>query len=248
MSGDVTLCTVSRNARDAAALMWESYLEHHERPVLFVYDNGSTDGAAEYLGSRADYFHRSEAASTHGAGLDHLCPLVETPYTLVVDTDVEFLAPTVGVMKGADAFAAHQARWFSDDSAYGFNEFHGDMYARLWGFQVYAALFRTAELQGLLRHVSFRPLARPGPPMPHHCYDTGAMLYHVALAAGLRVAEIDLTGHIIHYGSITLALYSEYSQYVPHLAQYKRGQYDIIRSRLRTLREGRSRRGGAATP
>lgn len=112
MLSDVTLCTVAFNGLYAASLMWESFCKYHDKPTLFVYENGSTDGTAEYFKERADFMWRSDKNECHGLGLDRLCKKVETEYTLTVDTDVEFHKPTVPMMKSLDAFAVHQCRWW----------------------------------------------------------------------------------------------------------------------------------------
>jgi glycosyltransferase involved in cell wall biosynthesis len=232
---DVTLCTVALNGLDAVSLMWESYLKYHDRPVFFAYDNGSTDGTREYLEKNADFVYKSENNDYHGRGLDYLCKRTETEYILTVDTDVEFLQPMVPMMMSYDAFAVHQRKWWTVDNS----EPHitdtatwgGREYRIPWRFMIFAALFKTKDLQDLLRDFSFSVYRNDEMRL---FWDTSGMMYKVSQAMGYKIVEIDLFDYYRHYWSVTLNTH----QFKNNPERYAKGleTNKVIRDRLMKLR------------
>jgi hypothetical protein len=217
---DVTLCTVVHHAPEAAALMWESYCKHHDRTPLFVCDNG---GGEEYFKEKADLFISPGKNIGHGRGLDALCLSVETPYTLICDTDIEFLLPTVSEMKSKDAFAVCNLRTY----------YEGMHKEDLWkieaGFDPHCALFKTKPLQALLKHFSFTEYRLLNETV---YYDVGCMLYRAALAANLGIhnASLWLPKHVHHFGHVSCGPYDH------KFKEHAERQTEVIRKRLTYVR------------
>lgn len=98
----LTILTVNHNSVDALALMRESFLHHHpdlaDKTLFYGWDNGSTDGAREYMMKHWHHVHTEPENDEYGGlghGADALSRLVETPYCCLVDSDVEFVGSSV---------------------------------------------------------------------------------------------------------------------------------------------------------
>ena len=205
-------CTVVcaiHGAKHAFDLMWRSFDKWHRPTPLYVCNTGGDDDCAE-LGRKyaTEYV---EAPVSHGVAIDLLCSMVKTPYVLVSDSDVEFLAPVV------DDMIAEQAFCVSPPDRYGQGS------AEYMGFKTYGqpridpccALFQTLPLQSLLNHTSFAFYVSPH--QAKH-YDTGSMLYHVAKARqGALGPAADIYNcktpdwlwkNIHHFGSLSWGLTS----------------------------------------
>ena len=238
MDKRLTICTVAFNAADALALMWESYLRYHVRPFLYGVDHGSMDGADVYLRQEADYYEAVPDYEEHGQGLDRICLRVETPYTLVVDTDCEFFAPVMEdmlvVIEDSNAFCVTIAI----DHA-------GPEKAATWAGHLLTAdraspvcaLFRTEPLQHYLKYCSFGTYALN----QRKFFDSGAMVYHVASAAGETfVSPPWMRDRIGHYGELS-------SLWLPgHSAEHTtklRERYHGLSARLHELRRIWQERG-----
>jgi glycosyltransferase involved in cell wall biosynthesis len=93
---DVTILLATRNGADVVRLTLSSLRRFTpEAYRVIVADNGSTDGARDYLGSLdwIEIFDRDprRALTSHGATLDWLARKVRTRYFLTLDSDVVFL-------------------------------------------------------------------------------------------------------------------------------------------------------------
>lgn len=227
---DVTICTVSFNGLDAVSLMWESYLKYHERPVFFAYDNNSNDGTRQYLRKHTDFLYESKTNDYHGRGLDYLCKRVDTEYTLTVDTDIEFLKPTIPMMIEYDAFAVHQKKWWnrtSIDKIYiGEHE-----YESRWRFMAFVTLFKTKELQNILKHFSFSMYKNDE---IKSIWDTSGMIYQISLLLGHKIVEIDMFDYYKHYQSVTVN--NEQLKHNPDRLGVGAKSLKLIRQRLMRLR------------
>ncbi len=193
---DCTVCVVNLGMKDAFDLMWQSFKAHHgDGYPLYVWDNGSKDGCDQLGRMYATKF--TMGCASHGVALDKLCKTVETPYILVADNDVEFLAPVIEEMKAESAFCV------SPPDRYGMGgaEYMGYPCKGQPRIDPCCALFRTEELNRLLEFTSFAFYVSP-----HQAknYDTGSMLYQFALATGLTVSQPSwLWEKVHHFGGIT---------------------------------------------
>lgn len=221
---DITLCTVSLNAYHACALMWGSYLRHHPKAPLYAWDNKSEDGAAEYFKKHATLFMTGDRVE-HGVALDVLCKRVETKYTLVVDTDVEFVD---------DLYAG----WEFDDRYYCYGSLRRGYYVNERkevfqnGVHPCCAIYKTETLQKLLEHFSFSVYINTN---VKKLYDTAAMLSFVAEAAGLKLhTPPDWENRFIHYGAITNSIWGRLSAKTD-LRTTKLQTYETIKDRLKII-------------
>ena len=91
---DISLISVNWNQRSVMELMLKSYAVHHPgRLKLMLVDNGSTDGSKEWLVEQDIPFIDLPTNLGHEQALNVVYPYIRTKYALVVDTDVEFVAP-----------------------------------------------------------------------------------------------------------------------------------------------------------
>ena len=233
---NVTVAMVSFNAADAAALTWESLIRHNGEFSLYVWDNGSTDGAADYLKARAALFLKgaNRPAHEHGACLDALIGRIDTDYTLVLDTDVEFLEPAVYDMlcevQRQDALCCAPApvRDLGNASMFG-KTLRGQR-----RIDPCCALFNTHKLKTLLTRFSFGTYLRWN---AGEWFDTGAMLYRAADLSGMVVSEPDwVRRRLIHFGGMSAIFHPTNA----HAAQeFQKSRYRTITHRLNNLRLNR---------
>ncbi len=208
MSRDVTVCTVAYNAAAAVELMWESYrYRHRSVGPLFAHDNGSTDGAAEYLKTHADKFVQSVRNVGHGPALNDLCAVVTTPYTLVCDTDVEFFVPVVDRLiaelevpgVGGVCYPSAAGRATLGPCKFGVT----DMLS-LARIDPCCAMFRTADLQRWLRATAPTGWGMHVEPAYRLLYDCGAVVRSALEADGFRLAQPAWLGaDVRHWGGVT---------------------------------------------
>lgn len=91
----VTLLSVNWNQRDAMELMLKSFALHHYegKPMrLRLVDNNSTDESREWLKSQQIPFVEMDSNIGHEQAINYVYDSVDTPYCLLLDTDVEFKA------------------------------------------------------------------------------------------------------------------------------------------------------------
>lgn len=194
-------------------------MRYHPKPRLFVKDNGSTDGADRYFAKRADLFIKGKGY--HGSSLDILCKQVKTPYTLVVDTDVEFMKCIYsGYLFAEKTLAICNQR-----------KFKGVIKEKETrpGFGIHCVLFDTKKLQHLLKTFSFSH-SEDGA----YFYDTGDRIWYQAIESGYHIhTPKDWESRFVHYEGITGTLWANQH---PSMEIEKRDKYSYIKSRLYSLR------------
>lgn len=199
---EITVCVVVHNAADCVALMRESLLHYHPEQALRFHgvDNGSTDGAGEYLNQHFDrVVHYEDNEHRHGICMDDLCREVQTPYTLVTDSDVEFTGDVLGpAIETLEAYAC-----ITPTPRYDMGR------TVVWGDELFGqqridpafALWRTADLQRLLRYTSWCIYLSTD---AHEYWDGGAMLYRFAQCAGVPVLRSSwIWRDFTHFGEVS---------------------------------------------
>jgi len=205
MKPEVTLGTVFCNGVHCLELMWRSYYFHNKDvPVQFWgWDNASGDGAAEYVGERANRLFKHPPRTSHQQGADGMCKECDTDFMLLVDFDVEFTAPftaqAMQLLKGdPDALCV----------AYPSGEPNQDFPVGNFGLMngtkrinPCCVLFRTSKIKHILEHFTFGTYFNFG--IHRQFFDVGAMIRQVAEVAGMDVIEPAWVEHAVnHYGQI----------------------------------------------
>lgn len=211
MAPQLTVCTVTHDAPAAVALMRESLLKHHpDLPMAwFAWDHNSGPETADYLKAHWDYVHEgtpNEPQSGVGVGTDALTSKVQTKYTLVIDSDVEILAPCIipllQRLKAVDCITMAPDQPPGTITIY---DYYGQPVEcqGLERIDTAFALWRTDRLQSLLQHSSWGRFSSVG---NRWFGDGGALLYRDALIRGLKVdRRDDLRGVAVrHYGQINM--------------------------------------------
>lgn len=226
---EYTIITVSFHAADALALMWESFLKFHERPRWLVFDNGSKDGALEYAKEHADLVLEGDNGMSHGERISQLADLVETPYLLHSDNDIEYKSEVLHMLR----------RPFENEKTY------CSCLTRLyeWGtFDVFGmimkAMWSPNIAVGLLRKDVVDRIHSFDTSFGYYCndkrreyYETGGMAWRFALAMGYECAELpELWERVVHHGSISTL----WSAAVPDPVILER--YEVVKKNLEKLR------------
>ncbi len=238
----VTLVSTACGAPDAMALMIESFREYHGSVPFAACDNsgGSDDRLREYLLGQADEVLLGGMASAmpvpHGVALDNLCKSVRTPYTLIVDSDVEFREPVLPDMlailgAGPSVLACclpdrpPAEPWTVD--------IYGDTLHVQPRINPALALFDTHRIQNILENFSWCDYLSV---QTREYFDAGGMLYRVAKAAGWLIAAPEwLYDRVVHYGGISLLDRPDASEEQREVAV---GRYLVIQNRLAYIRQG----------
>jgi len=220
------MCAAVYNAKDAAALMWESYLKYHDRPQLFVWDNASTDGVSDYFAPIADYYYRSPENIQHGMALDNLCKMVTTKYTVIADTDIEFHQAVVPYMLEQEA--AMVGQYHKEGGPW---EHNGKVYRKQPRIDTFFALFETEVLQEVLRHITFSPYFTSS---LGTAYDAAGMVAVAFYLLKAKVSFVSLDGYVTHYGSIASAVFE--TTVNQGQKEAKQAVYEHIGERLAALR------------
>lgn len=234
MATDLTVCVVNYNAADAVALALESF--RHAHPGLsyqvFAYDNGSTDGAAEYLESRCDLVLHGRNTLSHGYCLTELMKRVETPYALSLDNDVEIHEPIYELMQAAlkeGVYCVCPPRLYDFTGAMA--DIYGEPWASQWSPDICVGLFNMPRLSEILEDVTFGYYLDTDRKL---FYETGGMVYRMAKAAGYRLAELpDLRKKITHYGRVSTLWSGVSDEDRPHIER----RYECIQRSLQLLRQ-----------
>lgn len=231
---NITLCMVTHNAYYAAALTWESYLTHHEKPNLFVFDQSSTDGTYEYFKGKADLL-LSGPNTGHGMRLDELCCRVETPYTLVLDSDVQFLGNLYANVDWSIkpfAICLNQKGGYSSPMFFsGISEKDGKPLplTTQTRFQIHCTIFETERLKFLLsKNISFGFYIHQG---YRKLYETGSMIWTIADCMGWKtITPEGFENKFRHWGAITNILYAMNgkSRKAEKLKQYKEIEQELM--------------------
>jgi hypothetical protein len=237
MNDKITMCTVTFNAYYAAALMWESFLKYHDKPKLLVFDQGSKDGTYEYFKDKADLILTGHNTG-HGMRLDELCKRVETPYTLVVDSDVQFLGNIYEQIEWQSkpfAICLRQNTGYYPQMIFSGIEDEKGIPLLLTPqarFQIHCTIFDTAKLQYLLsKNISFGFYVHPG---YKQVYETGSIITKVAECLGWTTYQPkDFKEKIHHWGGITNVLYAGRCK---NQENDKKNDYLKIKAHLEQLR------------
>lgn len=236
----ITACLVSFNAVDALALTVESFNRCHPDMDIrwLVYDNGSTDGAREYAAAFADVVVQGHNSLSHGDCLTDLCRMVETPWTLTLDNDLEFLHPVLEMM--ADPLADNAVYGSCLTRLYPFGEADvcGMRMPSQWSPNIACGLMKTDRVQRILdtgltfgNYVNFPR---------REFFETGGMVWRAAVAAGWRMEEIEaLWLRMIHFGSVSTLWLGPGETMNPEAAAQRavvEQRYRKIQERLQELR------------
>ncbi len=194
------MCCAVRNVWEASALMYESFTMYHKKPFLFIFDNGSTDNTRNYLEPKANWYHISEKNVGHGGALDYMCKRVKTPYTLLVDSDVEFLGPVAERMKSENAAAVGQQK----DDIFNFTYVGYKNVHFVKHLDPCCLLFETDKLQTALKYHSFEPIVALQSGEIKKFYDTGCFIYKHLIDSKEKVVNASwLRDSIHHFGGMS---------------------------------------------
>lgn len=244
MGVDLTLVLSNYNALDAVALTLESFRYYHPDVEYMVYaiDNGSTDGAKEYLFHNADVVCHKDNSLPHGDNLSKLCSMVFTPYTMTLDNDMEFKAPVYEKMKAyfddPDVYLVCRDR--GEPKPFGYADIMGDgvQYECEWSPDISCGLYRTSQLQHLLQYVNLGYYMQRS---TKQFFETGAMHYRMAMCKGWKLVQLpELNFDVHHYGQISCLWHDPHYPNLDKSSESTRirhERYEIIRSRLAELRE-----------
>lgn len=205
MKPDVTIGTVFCNGLYALRLMWRSYAHYNsEVPVNFwCWNNDSLDGAAEYAQKMAKTVFNRSIRTSHQQGAREMCLACETQFFLLVDVDVEFLAPftTHALCALLDDSNALCVAYPAGSPAKGFKVglFDG-LFEGAPRIDPCCVMFRTDKIKELLRYSTFDTLVDTGSRV---FYDVGAVLRKDAVKAGMAIIEPSWVRNAVkHYGQI----------------------------------------------
>lgn len=90
----ITLCSVNWNQRRVMELMLKSYVRHHwkgEPLELMLIENGSNDDSKQWLTENGVPFIDLPINIGHEAAVNAVFQKINTPYCLLVDTDIQFM-------------------------------------------------------------------------------------------------------------------------------------------------------------
>lgn len=203
MSVDITVVTVSWNAKYSLALLWESYQRYNQNypAKLWVLDNGSTDGALEYAKRHADLVLLGNNTRNHGWCLTELIRRVETPYVLTMDNDAYFTqAGAIDLMMQhltPDTLCVCPDR----PSTLGKGNPYGHCHTIEWSPDVSCTLFRTEVIQSLCQHFH---LGYYGDLVSERVYETSGLVWRVAKTIGMDSEELpELKDYYHHVGAMS---------------------------------------------
>ena len=253
---DTTIITVSYNAADALALMWESWKFHHPefKGRWLVFDQGSTDGALEYAKAHADIVLEGiNAESCHGDRISELCELVDTEFVVHADNDLEFRGPVLDML--FEPFQLEKVycscftrlyhpvnEWLppaDHPMQYPYGTF--DVYGKIW-----KGMWSPNIALGLMRMDVIRRIQELGITFGYYAndkrqewFETGGMMFLFAKAMGYEVAELsNLWDHVTHHGSIsTLWTGAEYPDFESGQTTPMMERYRNVQENLKALRE-----------
>lgn len=197
LSSQLTVVCASAGMNDALALMWRSFCKHHGDVPFYLYANSPATKQARV----SPTIYVDGPIVVHGLALDRLVAMVETPYVLVADDDVHFLAPVVEDMIAACEFCVCPPKRYLWGT-FTIRDWEGEItYQGMDRIDPCCALFKTEPLKRVLRYVSFAPYRAP---LLGKSFDTGSMLYHAAMAAGMSVKTPSFVWErVYHAGAIT---------------------------------------------
>jgi hypothetical protein len=229
---NITAVTTFRNTATALALMWETFSFHHPGYSWIAIDDQSSDGAGDYAKGKAARLIVNDRHINFGGNLDTLSNLVETEYTLTIDSDIEVLRPTVPAMLST-LESNPDALCVADVHVTGECDYKGYPFTGTAKIDHSFALFRTEKLKKLVGQFTWAP---------YHCfpthtyYDGGAMILRGANVAGYPVLPCrDLWRNVVHYGGCSALFWHDIAESTRSALAKK---YEFIGGRLKRFREG----------
>lgn len=237
----ITAAVVSFQAADALALTIESFRKFHGAGIdLWVYDNGSTDGAKEYAEAHADRVFYGDNQLAHGDCLSIMFNEVQTPYFLAMDNDLEFFCRAVDAMQEAIEPEDVYCSCFTRLGEWGTAHVHGVEMQSMWSPNIALGLMKTDVVRKVhdtgLSFGNYTSYCR------REYFETGGMVWRAAVAMGYRVAELPDLWHMVkHYGgasSYFLPSTIDPNQANPEYRSALGERYAVISERLAELRMG----------
>lgn len=235
-----TLVSTACGAADALLLMWESFNVHHARVPFIGFNNSGwqDEELARVFERSADLVLTGPNPPwPHGKALDALCAKVTTPYTLIVDSDVEFRAPVLGdMLRDLQAGPDMLACFLPDRVPF------EPWTTPIWGHTLHVqhrinpalVLFDTRRMAPTLQHFSWST---------YFCtdlgeyFDAGALLYRAGAAQGWQFSEPEwLHERVVHYGGISKLTDPDAPEIDREIAAER---YAVIQERLQNLRRER---------
>jgi hypothetical protein len=230
---NITAVTTFRNTATALALMWETFSFHHPGYRWIAIDDQSSDGAGDYAEKHATRLIRNDRHINFGGNLDTLSNIVETEYTLTIDSDIEVLKPIVPVMLSI-LEANPDALCVADVHTTGECDYKGVPLTGRAKIDHSFALFRTEKLKKLVAQFTWAPYMC----IPHNIYfDGGAMILRGANVAGWPVLPCPaLWKNVVHYGGCSALFWHDIADETRAALAKK---YEFIGRRLDRFRSGR---------
>lgn len=238
MTPQVTMVCANLGMSSAFQLMWESFCKYHKRGevVLYVLNQPVQDGltiiddATEYSERVADRCFKPDTMICHGAALDLLCSEVETPYTLIVDNDIEFVAPVLSGMLEA----MEQNGTFGVCApciGLGTTSLYGVETAGQERIEPWCALIVTRQVKRVLKQFSWSSYASRD--LGQH-WDVGGMFLKGMRLLGLDVSRLSgIFLKVHHFGCVSWGAYAPEGSPIRAIAE---GRYAEIKGRLALLR------------
>lgn len=202
----LTVCITSYNTLPFLQLTVKSLRRHCRDWVkVWIWDNGSTDGSAEWAMANSDsFFSGSNIDHGHGGAMDIMGKAVQTDYVAFVDSDVEFRGdPFPGAIQHLqlypDAFAC-DGGFFSIAHKPFVLPWSGERVIQMPRIDPCCAVLDSDDLKCLLnKGVSWKPTQ-----MGEVWYDVGGKLLEAALANGLSLHESrSIKESVHHFGNST---------------------------------------------
>lgn len=242
---EITIATVSWNAKYALALMRESAIRHNpDFNIRFaILDNGSTDGAREYAERHSDTLLLSNNSRSHGVCLTELGRRVQTEFFIASDNDIFFVKP--GLIEYMMRFMDPKTTWVVCPTRPG-REKDSPITDELkigYSPNICVGLFHTATFQKVCRELD---LGYAGDFTTGSTWETGGLAWRVARTHGLDSVEMpELWEYLEHWGNMSTMYhhvpnYPSYEGMMPHpdvwgLDLYEE-RYGRVKSSLAKLR------------
>ncbi len=238
MNPQVTMVCANLGMSAAFELMLESFLKYHRREdvLLHVFNEPTDSGleirddATEYSDKVADKCFTTPTLVPHGVALDILCKSVDTPFTLVVDNDIELSGKVLQMMLDRverDASAGVCAPC----SDLGRTELYGVETRGMQRVEPWCALLRTDVLQRVVRHYSWSSYGSRD--LGEH-WDVGGMILKGINFMGLDVSrDAEIPKVVKHFGCVSWGAYAPEGSPIRVIAD---ARYAQIKQRLSDLR------------
>lgn len=227
-----TLITTFTNGSDALKLLLRSFAKHHpdEGVCLMAGDIQSDEAEASELVDRMGYRVGFPCGTGHAGVLDSLCPRVLTPFTLIMDFDVEVKAPfleeammLLAANPGSSCVALPDA---APEGMFPVGQM--GMFRGVRRINPCCVLFNTGELQAAMREISWGTMTCH---TNRTFYEVGAMLRVVLEAShATPIYHHPLERCIHHYGQIGALVGGHALK--PEVRPELERRYSIMKSRV----------------